>query len=47
MRVPRQMLHASTLSLPDPLSPREAIKVHSPLPSDFRKTLRLFGMGAS
>ena len=47
MRVPRQMLHASTLSLPDPLSPRETIKVHSPLPSDFRKTLRLFGMGAS
>lgn len=47
MRVPRQMLHASTLSLPDPLSPREPIKVHSPLPSDFRKTLRLFGMGAS
>jgi 23S rRNA pseudouridine1911/1915/1917 synthase len=47
MRVPRQMLHASTLTLPDPLSPREKINVHSPLPSDFRQTLRLFGMGAS
>ncbi len=47
MRVPRQMLHASTLTLPDPLSPRERISVHSPLPADFRQTLRLFGMGAS
>jgi RluA family pseudouridine synthase len=47
MRVPRQMLHASTLSLPDPLSPRSSIRVHSPLPADFRGTLRLFGMGAS
>ena len=47
MRVPRQMLHASTLILPDPLSPREKISVHSPLPADFRQTLRLFGMGAS
>ncbi len=47
MRVPRQMLHASTLSLPDPLSPKDKISVHSPLPADFRKTLRLFGMGAS
>ncbi len=47
MRVPRQMLHASTLSLPDPLSPKDKISVHSPLPADFRQTLRLFGMGAS
>lgn len=45
MRVPRQMLHASTLSLPDPLSPRSKISVHSPLPADFRAALRLFGMG--
>ena len=45
MQVPRQMLHASTLSLPDPLSPHDEIKVHSPLPADFRATLRLFGMG--
>jgi 23S rRNA pseudouridine1911/1915/1917 synthase len=45
MNVPRQMLHASTLSLPDPLNPREEIKVHSPLPADFRGALKLFGMG--
>lgn len=45
MRVPRQMLHASTLLLPDPLDPRSEIKAHAPLPADFRATLRLFGMG--
>lgn len=45
MQVPRQMLHASTLELPDPLDPKTEIKVHSPLPADFRATLKLFGMG--
>ena len=45
MRVPRQMLHASTLTLPDPLSPHDEISVHSPLPADCRATLKLFGMG--
>ncbi len=45
MQVARQMLHASTLELPDPLVPREKIKAHAPLPADFRATLRLFGMG--
>ena len=45
MQVPRQMLHASTLTLPDPLDPHAEIKVHSPLPADFRAALRLFGMG--
>jgi len=45
MRVRRQMLHASTLELPDPLAPRDSIRVHAPLPADFRATLRLFGMG--
>ena len=45
MRVPRQMLHAPTLTLPDPLSPHDEISVHSPLPADFRATLKLFGMG--
>ena len=45
MRVPRQMLHASTLTLPDPLDPHVEIKAHSPLPADFRATLKLFGMG--
>lgn len=45
MRVPRQMLHASTLGLPHPLRPHAEIKVHAPLPADFRQTLKLFGMG--
>ena len=45
MQVPRQMLHASTLALPDPLNPHAEIKVHSPLPADFRSVLRLFDMG--
>ena len=45
MQVPRQMLHASTLTLPDPLDPHAEIAVHSPLPADFRAALRLFGMG--
>jgi len=44
MQVPRQMLHASTLTLPDPMSPHEEINVHSPLPADMRSVLRLFGM---
>ena len=45
MHVARQMLHASTLSLPHPIDKGEEIKVHSPLPADFRTTLKLFGMG--
>ena len=45
MRVPRQMLHASSLELPHPLKPKETIKAHSPLPADFRSALALFGMG--
>ena len=45
MRVPRQMLHASTLTLPHPLQRNEEISVHSPLPADFRAALKLFGMG--
>ena len=45
MQVPRQMLHAATLELPDPLSPHEQIKAHASLPADFRATLRLFGLG--
>ena len=39
------MPHASTLELSDPASPREKIRAHSPLPADFRATLRLFGLG--
>ncbi len=45
MQVPRQMLHSSSLSLPEPLSPKDQIQVHSPLPADFRAALKLFGMG--
>jgi 23S rRNA pseudouridine1911/1915/1917 synthase len=45
MRVPRQMLHASTLSMPHPVEKRVEIKAHSPLPADFRGALKLFGMG--
>lgn len=45
MRVPRQMLHASALELPDPARPKSSIRAHSPLPADFRAALRLFGMG--
>ena len=45
MQVPRQMLHASTLELPNPLKPKTPIKAHSPLPADFRAALKLFGMG--
>ena len=45
MTVPRQMLHASSLVLPNPTEKGEEIKAHSPLPADFRSVLRLFGMG--
>lgn len=45
MTVPRQMLHAASLTLPDPLRKGEEIKAHSPLPADFRAALKLFGMG--
>ena len=45
MSVPRQMLHAAALSLPDPVRRGEEIRAHSPLPADFRAALKLFGMG--
>ena len=45
MAVPRQMLHAASLTLPDPMVKGAEIKAHSPLPADFRSTLKLFGMG--
>ncbi len=45
MAISRQMLHASSLELPDPISKGVRIKAHSPLPADFRATLKLFGMG--
>ena len=45
MQVPRQMLHASTLEMPEPMAKGAFIKVHSPLPADFRSALKAFGMG--
>lgn len=45
LTVPRPMLHASGLELDNPLEPSRRIKAHSPLPADFRRCLKLFGMG--
>ena len=46
MTVPRQMLHAAGLELPDPMRRvKEPLRAHSPLPADFRQSLKLFGMG--
>ena len=46
MTVSRQMLHAATLELPDPVRRgKETIRAHSPLPADFRQCLKTFGMG--
>ena len=45
MAVPRQMLHAASLELPDPVAKGATIRAHSPLPADFRAALKLFGMG--
>jgi 23S rRNA pseudouridine1911/1915/1917 synthase len=43
--IPRPMLHACGLELVNPLEPTLKIKAHSPLPADFRRSLKLFGMG--
>ncbi len=45
MSVPRQMLHAVSLELPDPMVKGARIKAHSPLPADFRAALKIFGLG--
>ncbi len=45
LTIPRQMLHASGLELPHPLASGKMLKAHSPLPADFRRCLKLFGMG--
>ena len=46
MSVPRQMLHAAGLEMPDPMrSVKDVIRAHSPLPADFRQSLKTFGMG--
>ncbi|MBQ9430384.1 MAG: RluA family pseudouridine synthase [Kiritimatiellae bacterium] len=43
--VPRIMLHSCGLELPHPVNAKSMIKVHSPLPADFRRCLQLFGLG--
>lgn len=45
LSVTRQMLHAQELELPHPLIPGQHIRVHAPLPADFRAALKLFGLG--
>lgn len=39
--IPRQMLHASDIEIPDPFG-SGLLRAHSPLPADFRRCLRLF-----
>jgi 23S rRNA pseudouridine1911/1915/1917 synthase len=41
--IARQMLHATDLELPHPMKPGK-LRAHSPLPADFRRCLRLFGL---
>lgn len=43
LRVPRQMLHATEIELDDPLG-RGHLRAHSPLPADFRRCLKMFGL---
>ena len=45
LTIPRQMLHASGLELPHPMTLGKTLKAHSPLPADFRRCLKLFDMG--
>ena len=45
MAVPRLMLHAAALALPDPTVKGGEIKARSPMPADFRAALRMFGLG--
>ncbi len=45
LSVTRQMLHSQELELPNPLTPGEHIRAHSPLPADFRAALKLFSLG--
>ena len=39
--LPRQMLHAYKLVLPDPRAPSKALRVTAPVPDDFKETLSL------
>lgn len=45
LSVTRQMLHATEIELPHPMILGQHIKVHAPLPADFRSALKLFGLG--
>ena len=40
--VPRQMLHAVEVEMPNPLKAGSTIRAHSPLPADFRRCLKMF-----
>ena len=42
--VPRQMLHAVEIEMPHPMRPGEELRAHSPLPADFRRCLKAFGL---
>ena len=42
-QIARQMLHATDIEMPHPLQPGN-LRAHSPLPADFRRCLRLFGL---
>lgn len=39
--LPRQMLHAYKLVLPDPQNPEQALRVTAPVPDDFKETLKI------
>jgi len=45
MSIARQMLHSVEIEMPHPMKPGEKLRAHSPLPADFRRTLKLFDMG--
>lgn len=38
--LPRQMLHASKLVMPNPSDPKTALRVSAPVPTDFKETLK-------
>jgi 23S rRNA-/tRNA-specific pseudouridylate synthase len=42
--IPRQMLHAALLEFPAPTCETRHGSVQSPIPSDFRKAMRLYGL---
>ena len=42
-QVARQMLHATDIEMPHPITTGQ-LRAHSPLPADFRRCLRMFGL---